>query len=98
MLCRVTVNNRVIARHLAGRCNLEDRSADDKRPSSRAQRGDPEDWSMNHYAAVVSLLRNGVLIYRRRVHGFPAERICGITSRNAGFFPAFRLVVLRLRT
>lgn len=79
MLCRVTVNNRVIARRLAGSAN-------------------PEDRSMNHYAAVVSLLRNGVLIYRRRVHGFTVERICGITSRNAGFFPAFRLVVLRLRT
>lgn len=67
MLCRVTLNNRVIARHLAGRCN-------------------PEDRSMNHYAAVVSLLHNGVLTYRRRVHGFTAERIYGTTSRNAGFF------------
>lgn len=67
MLCRVTVNNRVIARRLAGRVN-------------------PEDRSMNRYVAVVSLLRNGVLIYRRRAHGFPAERIYGTTSRNAGFF------------
>ena len=91
MLWRVTVNNCVIARHLAGRVNPEDCSIILSGIQAISQ-------SIAGIAAVVPLFRNGVLIYRRRVHGFPVERIYGTTSRNAGFFPAFRLVVLRLRT